>query len=417
MSLKPTQLKHLAEVITRLTAFDRPADAVLSAYFRENAKLGAQDRHLIAETAFACLRRYAQMSALCGPHPTARKLALATLTRVRGMNLRELEEALSKGEREWVIELKGKTPELDLAGQTELPAWVIERLGIDDEAEIRALARGLMESAPLDLRVNTLKMKRDAVLESLKAGGFDAGPTPYSPLGIRMKGKPALNRHPLFLEGAFEIQDEGSQLLGLITGARRGEMVVDFCAGAGGKTLLLGAQMASTGRLYAFDVSEKRLANLKPRLARSGLSNVHPQLIAHENDARIKRLAGKADRVLVDAPCSGLGTLRRNPDLKFRQSPESVARLNAMQKNILESAARLVKVGGRLVYATCSVLPLENRDVVNAFLAAHPEFELVPMSALLAEHKVALDTGDFLEMAPHKHDTDGFFAAALTRKG
>ncbi|AXK38314.1 RsmB/NOP family class I SAM-dependent RNA methyltransferase [Crenobacter cavernae] len=417
MSLKAPQLKHLVEVITRMTAFDRPADAVLSAYFRENTKLGAQDRHLIAETAFACLRRHAMMSALCAPHPTSRKLALATLVRVRGMNLRELEDAdLSKAELAWIAELKGKAPELDLAGQTELPAWVIERLGTDNEDDIRALAKGLMESAPLDLRVNTLKMKRDAVLESLRAGGFEAEPTPFSPIGIRMKGKPALNRHPLFLEGAFEIQDEGSQLLGLIIGARRGEMVVDFCAGAGGKTLLLGAQMASTGRLYAFDVSEKRLANLKPRLARSGLSNVHPQLIAHENDARIKRLAGKVDRVLVDAPCSGLGTLRRNPDLKFRQSPASVDRLSAMQASILESAARLVKVGGRLVYATCSVLPQENRAVVNAFLDAHPEFELVPMNTLLAEHKIALDTGNFLEMAPHKHNTDGFFAAALTRK-
>jgi 16S rRNA (cytosine967-C5)-methyltransferase len=193
-------------------------------------------------------------------------------------------------------------------------------------------------------------------------------------------------------------------------------MVVDFCAGAGGKTLLLGAQMASTGRLYAFDISEKRLANLKPRLARSGLSNVNSTLIAHENDTKVKRLAGKADRVLVDAPCSGLGTLRRNPDLKYRQSPESVAELNAKQTAILASASRLVRAGGRLVYATCSLLPSENQDIVAAFLESHPDFELLPANALLAEMKIGLDTGDYLSLRPHLHNSDGFFAAVLQRK-
>ncbi len=173
-------------------------------------------------------------------------------------------------------------------------------------------------------------------------------------------GKPALNQLPLFINGGVEVQDEGSQLLCHLVAPKRGEMVVDFCAGAGGKTLALGAAMRSTGRLYAFDVSEKRLANLKPRLARSGLSNVHPVLIDSERDAKIKRLAGKIDRVLVDAPCSGLGTLRRNPDLKWRQSPESVLELTAKQAAILDSAARLVKGGGRVVYATCSVLEAEN---------------------------------------------------------
>ncbi len=163
------------------------------------------------------------------------------------------------------------------------------------------------------------------------------------------------------------MQDEGSQLLALLTDAKRGEMVVDFCAGAGGKTLALGAAMRNTGRLYAFDTSGHRLDALKPRLARSGLSNVHPVQIAHERDERIKRLAGKIDRVLVDAPCSGLGTLRRNPDLKWRQSPQAVEELRAKQAAILASAARLLKPGGRLVYATCSLLRAENEAVADAF--------------------------------------------------
>jgi 16S rRNA (cytosine967-C5)-methyltransferase len=213
------------------------------------------------------------------------------------------------------------------------------------------------------------------------------------------------------------VQDEGSQLLSLLVDAKRGEMVVDFCAGAGGKTLALGAAMRSTGRLYAFDTSAHRLEALKPRLARSKLSNVHPAAIAHERDERIKRLSGKIDRVLVDAPCSGLGTLRRNPDLKWRQSPQAVVELVQKQTAILASAARLVKSGGRLVYATCSVLPEENEQIAAAFSAAHPGFKPVPVASLLEELKVAnaaqLCTSDglYLRLWPHRHGTDGFFAS------
>ena len=214
----------------------------------------------------------------------------------------------------------------------------------------------------------------------------------------------------------IEVQDEGSQLLSQVVGAKRGEMVVDFCAGAGGKTLALGAWMRNTGRLYAFDISEKRLAKLKPRLARSGLSNVHPVQIAHENDAKIKRLAGKIDRVLVDAPCSGLGTLRRNPDVKWRQTPQSLVELNAKQGAILSGAARLVKAGGRLVYATCSLLDEENENVITTFLAAHQDFVLVPMRDVLIEQKIMLEMGDYLKLYPHLHQTDGFFAAVLERQ-
>jgi 16S rRNA (cytosine967-C5)-methyltransferase len=196
-------------------------------------------------------------------------------------------------------------------------------------------------------------------------------------------------------------------------------MVVDFCAGAGGKTLALGAAMRSTGRLYAFDTSAHRLDALKPRLARSGLSNVHPAAIAHERDERIKRLAGKIDRVLVDAPCSGLGTLRRNPDLKWRQSPQAVAELTAKQLAILRSAARLVKPGGRLVYATCSLLREENEGIAEAFAQAEAGWKLVPAVQALAPLKLgdaqALCRGDFLRLWPHRHGTDGFFAAVWER--
>jgi len=216
------------------------------------------------------------------------------------------------------------------------------------------------------------------------------------------------------------VQDEGSQLLALLLDAHRGEMVVDFCAGAGGKTLAIGAAMRNTGRLYAMDTSAHRLDALKPRLARSQLSNVHPAAIAHERDDRVKRLAGKIDRVLVDAPCSGLGTLRRNPDLKWRQKPEGIAEVTATQTAILESAARLLKSGGRLVYATCSMLPQENEEIAEAFSKAHPDFTVLPVAEELTRLKVAnadkLCNGHFLRLWPHRHGTDGFFAAIWVRK-
>jgi 16S rRNA (cytosine967-C5)-methyltransferase len=303
-----------------------------------------------------------------------------------------------------------------------LPDWVATplRQALGNEG-FWALVGALDGVAPLDLRVNTLKTRREDAMQSLARDGVVAEPTPYSSWGLRVQGKPALNRVPAFLQGEVEVQDEGSQLLALLTGAGRGEMVVDFCAGAGGKALALGAMMRSTGRLYAFDTSDHRLAALKPRLARSGLSNVHPVRIAHERDDRIRRLEGKIDRVLVDAPCSGLGTLRRNPDLKWRQSPVSVQELCALQARILASAARLLRPGGRLVYGTCSLLRSENEDIAQAFSAAHAgSFEPVPAGEVLAEARVqggeGLVSEGFFRTWPHLHQTDGFFAAVWRKR-
>src|SRR4029077_6122714 len=192
-------------------------------------------------------------------------------------------------------------------------------------------------------------------------------PTPHSPAGIRLKGKPQINRHALFLDGSLEVQDEGSQLLADLPAPRGGEMVADCCAGAGGKTLAISMLMHGSGRVYAMDVSEKRLRELAPRAARAGISNVHPIVLANEGDARAQRLAGKLDRVLVDAPCSGFGTLRRNPDFKWRMGAQAVTELASKQARILHAAAHLVKGGGRLVYATCSLLRDENDAIADAF--------------------------------------------------
>ena len=413
----PALFAHAEAVLGQLLRFDHPADAVVSRYFREHRELGHADRAFVAETVFAVLRRGRSLEARCAGQLSDRARLLVALAVTRGWSQRELAPVLKPSEEEWLAAAKAMPDsEFPPAVRCDLPDWLYARLEAQFGAEeVLALAAALNQPAPLDLRINTLKASRDEVLAGLAADGIAAQAGTLSPLAVRLRDKPALAKHPLFLDGAFEVQDEGSQLLGYLLEPKRGEMVVDFCAGAGGKTLLLGALMRNTGRLYAFDVSDKRLAKLKPRLARSGLSNVHPARIEHERDTKIKRLAGKADRVLVDAPCSGLGTLRRNPDLKWRQSETSVAELTVKQAAILAAAAKLVRPGGRLVYATCSLLNEENEAIVAAFLAAHPDFVLTPASAVLAGHGVAVD-GDMLRLLPQRHHTDGFFAAVLDRK-
>ena len=409
------------QLIREVLKLDAPADSIVSYFFRKQKALGQRERHALAETAYAVLRQRLLWAHLAqsGHGPQERRLALLAWQGLPHV----LKNGATPDELAWLA----RTATIDRTQLQDklrhnLPDWLANRLReqLDDEG-FWALVETFSASAPLDLRVNTQKAKRETVLEALAAAQIEAAPTPYSTIGIRIPGKPALQKMPLYTEGHVEVQDEGSQLLSLLTAPKRGEMVVDFCAGAGGKTLALGALMRNTGRLYAFDISAHRLENLKPRLARSGLSNVYSRQIAHENDDRIKRLRGKIDRVLVDAPCSGLGTLRRNPDLKWRQSPKGIDELQVKQTAILASAARLLKPGGRLVYATCSVIPDENEGIADAFTAAHPDF--VPLNAAEAleaagvENAAGLATpAGHLRLWPHLHATDGFYAAVWQKK-
>jgi 16S rRNA (cytosine967-C5)-methyltransferase len=416
MRLPPAVIGSTEDALRDVLRFTAPADTVLSRYFREHPRLGGRERGVIAEAVYALLRHRLVYTnfAESGSGALMRRMALLGLADTAGIDALP---GLSEHEVEWltrVLSIDRRT--LPTATRANFPEWLMVRFtdqwGADEAMQV---ADSLNQSAPLDLRVNTLKTTREAAAAALSDAGITAELTTFSALGLRLAKKPALQNMPLFKEGGVEVQDEGSQLLSQIVGAKRGEMVVDFCAGAGGKTLALGAMMRNTGRLYAFDVSEKRLARLKPRLARSGLSNVHPVLIAHENDAKIKRLAGKIDRVLVDAPCSGFGTLRRNPDVKWRQTAAGVDELGRKQLSILEGAARLAKPGGLLVYATCSLLAMENEQIVTQFLEKHPAFSLRPMTQVLSEQKIDLPMGDYLQLLPHLHNTDGFFAAVLER--
>jgi 16S rRNA (cytosine967-C5)-methyltransferase len=410
-------LGHIDVLLEEVLRFEGPADAVLRGAFRQHRSLGKRDRTTIGETIFATLRHLRSLRALAGEDASPMRLAVAALVRHLGVDRETLERFLEPEQVEWAEAIRSASIEdLPPAVQLELPDWLYERLVEAYGPERTAsLATALNRQAPLDLRVNTIKATRDDVIARLAEEGHAAEPTPLSPVGVRLRDKPSLVGSPLMLEGLAEVQDEGSQLLGYLVAPRRKEMVADFCAGAGGKTLMIGALMESTGRLYAMDVAARRLDRLKPRAKRAGLSNIQSIVMRTENDIRVKRLAGKLDRVLVDAPCTGLGTLRRNPDLKWKQTPTDVEELSAKQLRILTGAARLPKPGGRLVYATCSLLPEENRCVVDAFLDEHPDFHRISAQEALAERGVTLECGDEFAVFPDTDDTDGFFATVLQR--
>jgi len=417
-------LQAITDLLALVLKFDHPADAVVGRFFREHKSLGPRERATLTESVYNVLRKkqFFEHLAPSGSGSKFRRLAVLGFHGDREF----LFGALNDQEKAWFDACaKVRHEELMDRHRHNLPDWLAERLKKQVGDDFWPLAQSLAEPGTLDLRVNSFKAKREDVVKELARHNVRAVPTPYSPWGLRVAEKTNLTRLDAFVRGDFEIQDEGSQLLALLVDAHRGEMVVDFCAGSGGKTLALGAAMRSTGRLYAFDTSAHRLDALKPRLARSGLSNVHPVAISHERDERIKRLAGKIDRVMIDAPCSGLGTLRRNPDLKWRQTPEVVVQMAALQQLIVQSASRLLKPGGRLVYATCSLLEEENEQVARQFSEQNPDFEALNVAEILDALKVPQAQSlcrqgkagaSQLRLWPHRHKVDGFFAAVWQKK-
>lgn len=417
--------QHAARLLDAVRNGPPPADKQMELYFRAHRNLGVRDRGFAAETVYGCLRRLRFLEYIVGVEPApSNALAAVYLLAAQGWSARALEQAGYKPEQGRAeLEARALAARLrstDIASlppdvQTNLPTWLLERLEAQlGAAETRALAEALNLPAPLDVRVNTIKADRETVAKRLADEGFPVEPTPYSPVGLRRTERAPLFKTQAFQDGLFEVQDEGSQLLALLLEPKRREVVVDFCAGGGGKTLHLGALMANTGTIHAFDVSARRLENLKPRLKRAGLDNIRTLVIDHERDPRVQRLHGKVDRVLVDAPCSGTGTLRRNPDIKWRAL--DLAQVTATQRTILAAAAELVRPGGRIGYATCSLLKEENEEIVQDFLASHPDFRVVPVNEILARRHVALpDAGEFLRLYPHRHGADGFFAAVMER--
>jgi 16S rRNA (cytosine967-C5)-methyltransferase len=428
---------RIAAAIELLSAIDtdgRPADAVASHYFRTRRFIGAKDRRAISERVWGILRRRARLGwwldhARIENWPRERVIAdLALTERLDAKAIAELfpgerntAEKLTAEERRLIQLLKGKDifhHDMPVAVRGEFPAWLEPRFtALFGESLAKEIAL-LREEAPVDLRVNSLKTDRDTAKAALAAEGLQAEPTPLSPLGLRLPARVALAAQGPFKEGLVEVQDEGSQLVALLADARPGQAVLDLCAGAGGKTLAMAAAMRNKGRLVACDTHGGRSERAVQRLRRAGVHNVTRRVIAAEGDKWLKRQAGGFDRVLVDAPCSGSGTWRRNPDAKWRFGEQDLAELAALQGRILAQAAALVKPGGRLIYATCSLLPEENERQIEAFLAAHPGFSLVPVAEVWAEAVggVCPAEGPTLRLTPAAHGTDGFFAAIVVRK-
>ncbi len=410
----------------------------MQGFFKATPAAGRRDRQRLADHAYAVIRSrrlYAHL-AEGGPGRLERRLAL--LAQADGSVPEWIEP--NSGEQAWlerVARIDRRT--LPWAVRFSLPDWLADRLNrlLPEPAEAERFGQALLRPAGLDLRVNTLKAQPEQVRRALLAAGvvveneLPAG-LRHLPTLLRVRGRPNLAALPAFEQGWFEVQDAGSQWVVHAAGPRRGQTVVDLCAGAGGKTLALAAAMRSRGQIYACDISARRLQSMRPRLARSGATNVQPMRIESEHDARLARLRGRADLVLVDAPCGGSGTLRRNPDLKWRYGEEELARLGEQQRSILSAAADLVAPGGRLIYATCSLLPEENeavvRDTEAGWLAAGRDFMRLSIG-LAADGRGAVDAepagpfplssepaaGTFLRLWPHRHDCDGFFAAAWQR--
>jgi 16S rRNA (cytosine967-C5)-methyltransferase len=427
------RLEASIELLSEIHGGSAPADRAAAAFFRKRRFIGGQDRRAIIDRVYGVLRRRAALDwwlarAGAADHITDRARVIAALALVEGWSSDRIAGAFDGGQyRPARLNQPEQALTKRLAGQAILdptqpddvrldyPRWLEHQLrnlfGKRFETEMAAL----MTEAPLDLRVNSLKATRAEAIAALAESGITATPTPLSPLGLRVESRPPLATLPVFRNGLIEVQDEGSQLVALLADARPGLRVVDFCAGAGGKTLAMAAQMRNKGHIVACDVLEGRVERAATRLNRAGVHNVERRGLKSERDPWVKRHAAGFDRVLVDAPCSGIGTWRRNPDAKWRLALGELAELVELQQRILASAARLVKPGGRLVYATCSLLPEENEAQVAAFLGANPDFHVVPLGKAAPRLSESAHP-DYLSLTPARHDTDGFFAAVMQRE-
>ena len=406
-----------------------PADVALAQYYRQRRFIGSKDRREISRQVYGVLRHEAQLEWWLKRSRrvrSPRSMVLGGLVFLDSLSLLELgglfngdlycPDHLSVEETEWV-QANVEQPLLhsDMPESVELnyPGWMQPMLQEVLGDQLTVAMAALNAEASVDLRVNTLKATRQQVMASLRKEEMEPVPTPLSADGVRLNKRGALTAMQAFRDGWFEIQDEGSQLVAEMVKARPGEMGIDFCAGAGGKTLALSARMENRGRILACDIAAARLKQMTPRLGRAGVSIVKTRILKSERDSYLKQHIASADWVLLDVPCSSTGLWRRSPDLKRRTSQRELEEVTKQQRQIADNAARLVKPGGRLVYATCSILRQENEDQVDRFLATHPEFSAQPVNLPTAKDA----TAPYLRLFPHQHETDGFFGAVLVKRG
>lgn len=433
-----TPAARLAAVAELIQAIEetprRPADATANDFFRARRFIGGGDRRVVADTLWAIIRQRLRLDwhlARAGAAPSARLLLAAHLALAETRSLAAIEEVFAGGrfalepldarERRTVAALIGKPlrdPVMPEDVALNIPAWALpyfrERFGAALEQEAAAMER----PAPLDLRANLLRTTRDAAAIALAGEGVATAPMPFSPWGLRAEGRKPVTGTEAFKAGLIEVQDEGSQLIALLTDARPGMRVADYCAGAAGKTLAIAAVMQNKGRITACDTSAVRLEGAVKRLRRAGVDNAERHLLA-PGDKWTKRRAGSFDRVLVDAPCTGSGTWRRNPDARLRTQASDLDELTQLQSEILGRAAELVRPGGRLVYATCSLFSAENEGQMDRFLERHPDFAPLPLTTLWPALRPGVEApgeGPWLVTSPARHGTDGFFAAVLVRQ-
>ncbi|MBF0285804.1 MAG: RsmB/NOP family class I SAM-dependent RNA methyltransferase [Magnetococcales bacterium] len=395
MKLDDHLILLVAPVLHAVLMGERAADHELEAFFRRHRGLGSGERRLVSEGFYAALRHRRRLAAHAGEEGAA--ALLAALPWLESPAPPDMPPEIRHSLPDWLWS-----------------AWREER----GEAGAEALAEAFNQPAPMDLRVDPRRCSRETLLAELVAAGAEARPTPYAPHGVRCFRRLPLGELPSFQKGGVEVQDEGSQLVSHLLAPPPEGVVVDLCAGAGGKSLHLAALLGRKGKVIASDADAARLSRLKPRLERAGYRNVELLPLRHEGDARLRPWTGKADAVLVDAPCSGSGTLRRHPELKGRLTPEGAAMEAMRQGALLAAGSRLVRLGGRLVYAVCSLLPQEGEAVVREFLAAESGWRLGDAGrALTAGGIPGLAEGDgFLRLDPARHGTDGFFAALLLRR-
>jgi 16S rRNA (cytosine967-C5)-methyltransferase len=459
------------DILAEIERGARPADDSAAEYFRRRRYIGAKDRVAVSAHVYAVLRHRATLdwwiarvlqqesgpgagrdpfrrqpesgrldprlrgdpNIAAGSAPrgaTARGRMIAALAVIESWKAEEIAASFDGGrfrpapltpaERRLVHGLAGRTlthPEMPRAVVNDIPDWLLSHLDAVCGERLEDEIAGLNVPAAFDLRVNALKADRETVRRALAAERIQTEPTPFSPFGLRLKHRVPLAATAAFKDGLIEVQDEGSQIAALLAGARPGMRVVDFCAGAGGKTLALAAQMQNRGKLVACDTASWRLERAGQRLRRAGVNNVERHALSSERDPWVKHHAKSFDLVFVDAPCLGIGSWRRNPDAKWRTTSNDLTELAVRQRDILASAARLVKSGGRLVYVTCSLLREENEAQAEAFLAAHADFAPYPASRAWAEMIGGASPGgdDHLRLSPARHGTDGFFVALFTR--
>lgn len=430
---EPARIASAIDLLARINVAPIPMDNTIRDFMAARRFIGSKDRTAIVERVYRIMRSHARLGwwiAQGGMKDIARTRVLADIMFHDRAGEEELDaifidgkyEAapLSEQEKafaEFLHEKQLDDPTMPDSVRSECPDWAEEKLrSLFGDAFEENLA-AMIDPAPLDLRVNTVKGTVEEALDSLKADRVRVSKTQYSPVGLRSEGKPFMSDTKAFRSGLVEIQDEGSQLIGLVCGAKPGMRVLDFCAGGGGKTLVLAAQMKNKGNVVAMDNNTRRLEKGKPRYRKAGVHNVEARSLEDEANRKwLRRQKGTMDVVLVDAPCSSSGTWRRNPDLRWRWYGPGLEEIIQMQSDILDKVADKVKPGGRLVYATCSLFPEENEKQVDAFLQKHPDYKVLPLAEAWEGHESAIpNDGPYLRMFPKAHGTDGFFAAILLK--